>query len=637
MTLLNVRDLTKHYGPRVLFERINFVINEGEKVGLIGPNGCGKTTLFHILAGHEPADEGDIALRRGATVGYLPQDPPFEDGVTSRQAVAEALTPARDALAAFDDVSRALTEATDPKRQATLLDEQARLLALVERLDAWSWEHRVEDNLTRLGLPVECFDRSVSSLSGGQRRRVALARVLLQQPDLLILDEPTNHLDTDTIELLEDRLCEYPGALLLVTHDRYFLENVVDRILEVDPEGLLSHPGSYEAFMERKLERLEQRQVAEHKRKQSLARELEWLRRSPKARSTKSRSRIQRAEGLMQKGLDGREQQIQLSFQTDQRLGNIILEVEGLYKSLDPNIPLLRDVNLKLRAGDHLALLGPNGCGKSTFIKLLLGDLLPDSGTVRWGKNAKIGYIDQARSGLDPQKTVFETLSDTDFVDFGGRRLHKHSYLADFLFGYGDQHKRADALSGGERCRLLMAKLVLEGANVLVLDEPTNDLDIQSLQVLEQALIDFKGCVLLVTHDRYLVNRACNAILGFEFGAFVRYDGDYDFYKARRPANVLIPAGAPAAAPVAAPVAGAPPKPAPKKRSARDQKDLSTIEARIQDAERDKAALEAQLADPDLYRRDLAAAQALTRKLEAASQAIDALYARWAELEEASP
>jgi ATP-binding cassette subfamily F protein uup len=623
----------------VLFERVAFVIEEGEKVGLIGPNGCGKTTLFRILSVQEPADEGEVALRRGASVGYLAQDPPFAEGVTAREAVAEALTEARAALAAFEAVSNALNQPHPPDKQAALLEEQAARLADVERLDAWSWQHRVEDALTRLGLDTDCFERPVVSLSGGQRRRVALAQALLRQPDLLILDEPTNHLDTDTIELLEERLAEYPGALLLVTHDRYFLEHVVDRILEVDPEGLLSHPGSYASFMARKLERMEQRQVAEHKRKQALARELEWLRRSPKARTTKSRSRIQRAEGLMQKGLDGREQTIQMTFQTEQRLGNIILEVEHLTKSIGDK-PILRDVNFKLRSGDHLALLGPNGCGKSTLIKLLLGELTPDAGTIRWGKNAKVGYIDQARSGLDPTKTVFETLSDTDFVDVAGRRLHKHSYLADFLFTYGDQHKRADALSGGERCRLLMAKLVLEGANVLVLDEPTNDLDIQSLQVLEQALIDFQGCVLLVTHDRYLVNRACNAVLGFERGAFVRYDGDYEFYRARRPADAaasLASLDALSAPPAPKPEAVAPapaPKPAaPKKRSARDQRELDGIEARIQAAESLKAQLEAQLNDPDLYRRDAARAQALAQQLADASAQVDALYERWAALD----
>lgn len=646
MTLLNVRGLTKHFGPRALFENVAFVVEEGEKVGVIGPNGCGKTTLFRIVAGQEPADEGEIALRRGARVGYLPQDPPFKDGITSRNAVAEALKEVRDTFAAFEAVSDTLThvtDTTDPTRLQNLLDEQSKLQSKLDSLDGWTWEHQIEDALTRLGLEAECFDRPVESLSGGQRRRVALARALLEKPDLLILDEPTNHLDTDTIEVLEEVLSEYPGAMLLVTHDRYFLERVVDRILEVDPEGLLSHPGSYEEYMVRKIERLEQRQVAEHKRKQALAHELEWLRRSPKARSTKSRSRIQRAEGLMQKGLDGREQKIQLTFQTEQRLGNIILEVENLSQTLS-ELAVLRDVSFKLRAGDHLALLGPNGCGKTTLLKTLTGELAPESGSVRWGKNTKIAYLDQARAGLDPSKTVFETLSDADFVDIGDRRVHKHSYLGDFLFTYGDQHKRTDALSGGERCRLLLAKIMLEGANVLVLDEPTNDLDIQSLQVLEQAIIDFKGCVLMVTHDRYLVNRACNAILGFEDRHFTRYDGDYDFYKSRRDearlqASQAAAAAAAAAAakstpkPTAAKPTNTPAKAAPPKRSAKDQKELATIEQRIQEAETQKAKLEASLSDPTLYRANPTQAAALTRDLEAATKLIEQLYARWEVLE----
>ena len=634
MSLLSVHGLNKAFGPRVLFEDLSFTIEAGEKIGLIGRNGSGKTTLFEILAADQEADDGKLAFRRGAAVGYLPQEPSFAPGATPQSVVGEALSKLRGAIAAFNELASRLAQ-TSASDMEGMLEEQAQLQAEIERLGGWSWEHQVEAYLDRLRLEPEVMQQPLDELSGGQRRRVALAKILLEQPDLILLDEPTNHLDSETVEWLEEVLVNYPGGMLLVTHDRYFLDRVVSRIFELDARQVFSYPGSYSTFIERKLERLRMLELAQEKRSKLIERELAWMRRGPKARTSKSRSRIKRAEALIDEEQYRDPGAIQLSFEADHRLGGIILEVAGVDKSFG-SLQVLSQVNLRLRKLERVGIVGPNGCGKTTLMRVLMGEESLDAGQVRLGKNTKIAYLDQERHGLDESKSVFDNLGPDDHVRIGGQRLHKRTFLRDFLFARGEQDKKVAALSGGERCRLLLAKVMCENANFLILDEPTNDLDIQSMQILEEALLAFKGSALVVTHDRYFMNRVCNVILAYEEGEFVRYDGDYDFYKKRRDERLAEQRRVEAERRAEQARANRAQEKAEKVRKLTyaEQIELESIEEKVELAEQRKAELESKLADPQLYIDRGAEVPALQQALAEASAEVEAIYERWEELEQ---
>ncbi len=635
MNILNVRDLSKAFGATPLFQEVAFAVDEGEKVGFIGVNGCGKSTLFRILAGQEEADGGIIALQREASVAYLPQEPRFPPGSTPRAIAAEALRPLRDTLAAFEALNERIA-AGDGDLEA-LLAEQTHLQRLVEERGGWAWEHRVEEMLQRLGLG-EVMDAAVDHLSGGNRRRVDLARVLLERPDLLILDEPTNHLDTHTVEWLEEELRALPGAVLLVTHDRYFLDRIVDRIIEIEPEGFFTSPGTYSDFLERKLERLRLRQVTEDRREKLLERELTWLRRTPSARTGKSKSRVDRVEDLRQEGPSGSTESIKLAFGAEQRLGGIIAEARGVAKAYGPR-QVLKDATLCLTREDKIGIVGPNGCGKSTLLKILVGEERPDAGSVQIGRNTRIAWLNQSRSGLDEEATLYDAFGPGDYVKVGERRVHKRSWLSDFLFSSETQRKKVASLSGGERCRLLLAQLVLQEANLLILDEPTNDLDIPSLQILEDALVAFEGCVILVTHDRYFLNRVCNVIVTIEDGETVRYDGDWDFYRKRQQEQeretrrVEREESAQRQAAEAA-QRQAEAAHAPRRLSFQERRELEGMEAAILQAEAQREELAQALNDPDLYTRDAQRIPALNQAFRDAEAAVERLYARWEELEQ---
>ncbi|MEO1272587.1 MAG: ABC-F family ATP-binding cassette domain-containing protein, partial [Myxococcota bacterium] len=526
------------------------------------------------------------------------------------------------------------------EEQEALLDEQAELQRQIERTGGWAWDHHVENVIERLGLQ-EQIDRPVESLSGGQHRRVALAKLLLSSPELMILDEPTNHLDADTIEWLEGELTQYSGAILMVTHDRYFLDHIVTRIIEFDhiAQELISHPGSYQAYMNNKLERLQQREQSEQKRTNLLRTELEWLRRGPKARGTKAKARIQRAEALKEAGPSAVEKTIQMRFQADRKLQGRILEVEGLGKSYGERV-LFEQVAFMMQRGDLIGLVGPNGSGKSTLIRLLMGQEEADSGTVTWGKNTQPGLLDQNRTGLDPDMTVLEAINpNSDMLQVGERHVHKRTYLREFLFEGNEVMKKVKSLSGGERCRLLLAKMILEGANFLILDEPTNDLDISSLQTLEQALLDFTGCVLLVTHDRYFLNRVCTSILAIEDGTMVLYEGDYDFYRKRRDERERqerereLEARRLQQQQQEARTTTTTQAEAPKKLSWKEKQELEAMEGVILEAEEQREALEQRLADPNLYRDHPEQVASLTAELAELNTRIEGLYERWEALE----
>jgi ATP-binding cassette subfamily F protein uup len=645
VTLLHAAGLGLAFGSRTVFDALTFTIEEGERVGLVGVNGSGKSSLMRILARAAEPDRGEVQLRRGATVTYLPQEPEFPEGATVAGELEVARAPLRAALDAHAALSARLEAERDDAGHARLLAELAGLSDRIEHLGGWDTAHEARRLLDRLG--VKEWDRPVAELSGGTRKRVAIARALLTRPDLLLLDEPTNHLDADTVDWLEEELDRMTGALLLVTHDRYFLDDLVDRIVEITPgAGVTSYPGNYEAYLEQKLEGEALAAVAQHKRDRWIGEEVAWLRRGVEARRTKSKARIERARRLMAERGHAPPRVAALRTAEAPRLSHVVLEGHGLSKAFGAG-PVLAGVDFKLQKGERVGIVGPNGAGKTTFLRVLLGELAPDGGEVVVGKRTKVAYHDQQRATLDPEQTVYEAAGGgppgrvgEDFVELSGRRVALRDYLDDLLFPVSVQRMQLKALSGGERNRLLLAKLFLEGANVLVLDEPTNDLDLVTLNVLERLLLDFDGSVLLVTHDRYFLDKVATAILAFEGGGrVVRYPGNYESYRTLKEqaeaaeAAERVEAPAPrATAPAASPApAGRARKPG--KLSFKEQRELEAMEPAILAAESRKGELEAALADPATYQKAGASVAGMREELERVSAEVEQLYARWQDLE----
>ncbi|MBK9519557.1 MAG: ABC-F family ATP-binding cassette domain-containing protein [Anaeromyxobacter sp.] len=650
MTLLHAAGLGLSFGSRTVFDGLTFTIEEGERVGLVGVNGSGKSSLMKILARAAEPDHGELQLKRGAAVTYLPQEPVFDPDATVASELEVARAPLKAALDAHAALGARLATERDEGLHDKLLSDLAALSERVEHLGGWDTAHEARTLLDRLG--VKDWDRKVSELSGGTRKRVAIARAILARPDLLLLDEPTNHLDADTVDWLEEELDEHAGALLLVTHDRYFLDDLVDRILEITPgSGVTSYPGNYEAYLEQKLVAEEQAGLSQHKRNRWISQEVAWLRRGPEARRTKSKSRIERARKLMAEQGFVRPKVAEFQLAAPPRLSAVVLEGEGLTKRFGERT-VLDGIDFRLKAGERVGLVGPNGVGKTTFLKVLLGELPPDGGVLTTGKKTKVAYYDQQRTSLDGEQTVYESAGGgapgwhgEDFIDVGGRRVALRDYLDDLLFPPAMQRLQVKALSGGERNRLLLARLFLEGANVLVLDEPTNDLDLVTLNVLERLLLDFQGSVLLVTHDRYFLDKVATAILAFEGeGKATRWEGNYDLYrrlKGQADRAALAEARAPAAPAKVATKGGAAtaPQPAPAparkpgKLSFKDQREYEGIEAAIQAAEARKATLEASMADPATYQKGGADWAKLRRDFDEATHEVERLYARWEALE----
>jgi ATP-binding cassette subfamily F protein uup len=669
MNVLNVQNLRKSIGARTLFDGIGFAIDEGEKVGLIGANGAGKSTLLRILAGEDGYEEGGIiALQRGARIAYLAQEPTFRPGQTIRAAAAEGNAEVHEALVAYHEVTARLAvfagapapgddaSATEPLDR--LLTRQSDLAARLDRLGGWERESTVEAMLTRLG-EID-WDRTVDDLSGGEKKRVALARTLLARPELLLLDEPTNHLDADTVLWLEEHLADYPGAVILITHDRYFLDRVVDRLLEVAAGALTSYPGGYTDYLEAKAERMAQLAAEEGKRLRLIEKELEWARRAPPARTGKSRARLQRIDALKTEQSrykkTVRTREVELDAAPAPRLGRTVLELNDVAKSYGERT-LIRDFTAGLRAGQRVGIIGPNGAGKTTLLRILLGEEAADKGEVEIGVNTKIAYFDQRRSDLDDDASVYESVADTDWVTVGGRRVHLRSYLEEFLFPTAIQEQKVRSLSGGERNRLLLAKLLLQESNLLILDEPTNDLDLVTLQTLEAMLEDYDGCVLVVTHDRFFLDKVATDLWVFEGDGVVRpHAGGYDLYRRLRDEREAAEAAARREREEAevrrrerqkqaqATSSGAPSSPAdtssstetarPKKLTWKEQRELEGIEAEILAAETARDELEARLADPAFYGAGGGNVAETNAAYQEAIARVEALYARWAELEE---
>jgi ABC transport system ATP-binding/permease protein len=632
VNVLDVKNLRKSFGTRVVLDGATFAVGAGEKVGVIGVNGSGKSTLLRIVAGEEGPGEGSLALQRGARVGYLAQEPVFAPGTTIRAAAAAGNPELHRALAEYHEVAARLEGDATADDQVRRLGD---LAARVEALGGWEWEHRVENVLTRLG--VQGFDRPVEGLSGGERKRVALARVLLDAPDLLLLDEPTNHLDADTTLWLEEHLLDYAGAVLLITHDRYFLDRVVTRMLEVEGGRVTSYPGGYTEYLEQKSARTERLNVEQAKRAKLIEQELEWVKRSPPARTGKQQARIRRLGTLEAEHRDAAppsRDEAEIRFGAPPRLGRTVLELDDVSKRFG-DLVLVRDLSTRLRAGERVGVIGPNGAGKTTLMRMILGDESVDAGAIRTGENTRIAYFEQSRGDLDPEASLYESVADSEWVVLGDQRIHVRSYLDRFLFPPAIQEQKVRSLSGGERSRLLLARLFLLQANLLVLDEPTNDLDLVTLQVLESMLVEFPGCVLMVTHDRFFLDKIATRLLVFEGdGAVHAHEGGYDLYRRlreqRESARVQEERRTRASAPApkrAAPASG------PRRLSYRETKELEGIEARILGAEARRDELGAALSAPDLYAETPEEVARVSAAFRHAEQEVEALYARWAELD----
>jgi len=546
MPVITAHSVTKAYGLRPLFDQATFTIRRGEKVALLGPNGTGKSTLLRVLAGLEPVDAGTIDRRRDAVILYLPQEPELDPARTPREIAREGLTQWHAAKSKYDEVSERIGagETTDE-----LMAEQAKLAEDVERLGGWSRDHEVDEILLHLG--VIDVERPVGTMSGGEKRRVALARILVAKPDLAIFDEPTNHLDADTIAWLEEYLVrEFPGAVLLVTHDRYVLDKVATRVFDLENGQVTEYTkrsdreGAFVDFLEQKAERLAQAGRVESNRQNFLRKEIEWLRRGPKARSTKQKARIQRAETAISADgprLRGEVELVGLEAGSS-RLGKTILDIQNVSLDLGGR-RLIDDLSLRLVKGARVGIVGPNGAGKTTLLKLVTGELVPTSGKVTKGLQTKIAYFDQSRSTLRDDWTVFDNVAEREHSDktgggtvtIGDRVLGMRAYLELFMFDGAALRRKVSALSGGERARVALALALKTGANTLLLDEPTNDLDMDTLGALEDLIETWPGCVLVVSHDRWFLDRVATSILAFEGGGKVQlYAGNWESYREQK-------------------------------------------------------------------------------------------------------
>ena len=513
----------------------------GAKIGVLGLNGSGKSTLLRLIAGIDTDYLGEISVQKGITFGFLPQEPELDASKTGKEIVEEGAHETISLLKAFEDVSNRLSE---PDADFdTLLGQQAALQEQIDHRNAWDLDSKLEQAMDALRCPSG--DTKVEVLSGGERRRVALCRLLLQEPDVLLLDEPTNHLDAESVAWLEAHLAQYPGTVLAVTHDRYFLDNVAGWILELDRGEGIPFQGNYSSWLEQKKRRLEIEEKQESKRQRSLARELEWIRMNPKGRHAKGKARITSYEKMLEEGTEKRNEELEISIPPGPRLGNVVIEANHVAKSYG-DIILYEDMSFVLPPGGIIGVIGPNGAGKTTLFRMITGKEKPDSGSIRLGETVKLAYADQSRP-LDPAKTIWQEISGgQETITIGKREMNSRAYVARFNFSGTDQQKLTGILSGGERNRVHLAKVLREQANVLLLDEPTNDLDVNTLRALEEALENFAGCAVVISHDRWFLDRIATHILAFEGESnVVWFDGNYSEYEEDRKRRLGIDADRP--------------------------------------------------------------------------------------------
>ncbi|MBN8873548.1 MAG: energy-dependent translational throttle protein EttA [Rhodospirillales bacterium] len=526
-----MKDLTKAFpGGREVFKGITLSFLPGVKIGVLGVNGAGKSTLLKIMAGIETEFGGEAWAAPGATVGYLSQEPHLNPDKTVGENVEEAFADLKAALTRFNEISAAFAEPMSDEEMNALLAEQADLQEKIDAEDGWELDRRIEIALDALRCPPA--DAPVTSLSGGERRRVALCKLLLEKPDLLLLDEPTNHLDAESVAWLEKTLRDYTGTVMVVTHDRYFLDNVTNWILEIERGRGYPFEGNYSSWLAQKRKRLQQEEKEESARQRALAAEQEWIAASPRARQTKNRARIQRYEEMLAASQEQAAGVAEIVIPPGPRLGGVVIEAENLSKGYGDR-ELIENLNFKLPPGGIVGVIGPNGAGKTTLFRMIVGQETPDSGTLRIGETVKLGYVDQSRDALDPNKTVWQEISNGDDVIYLGKRaVQSRAYVGAFNFKGSDQQKKVGILSGGERNRVHLAKMLRAEHNVILLDEPTNDLDVDTLRALEEALAEFAGCAVIISHDRWFLDRLATHILAFEGDSHVEwFEGNFQAYE----------------------------------------------------------------------------------------------------------
>jgi energy-dependent translational throttle protein EttA len=524
----------KFHGPdRQVLRDISLSFLPGAKIGVLGPNGAGKSTLLRIMAGLEETSSGDARLAPGATVGFLPQEPELDPAKDVRGNVEDGVAEKRDLLQRFEEISARFAEPMSDDEMTALLEEQGEVQDRIDRTDAWNLDRTLDTAMDALRCPPS--DAEVGTLSGGERRRVALCRVLLSSPDLLLLDEPTNHLDAESVAWLERFLAEYAGTVLAVTHDRYFLDNVAGWILELDRGHGIPFQGNYTSWLEQKQARLAVEEKQESARRRTLARELEWVRMAPRARHAKSKARVASYEQLLADEANVKLDRVEIHIPAGPRLGDVVVEAREVSKGYGDRL-LFDDLSFSLPPGGIVGVIGANGAGKTTLFRMIAGEESVDDGELTVGSSVELAYVDQARSDLDPATTVWKEISGgKDTITLGKREVSSRAYAASFNFRGGDQQKRVGDLSGGERNRLHLAKLLRSGGNVLLLDEPTNDLDVDTLRALEDALVDFAGCAVVISHDRWFLDRVATHMLAFEGDSeVVWFEGTYDEYEQNR-------------------------------------------------------------------------------------------------------
>ncbi|MDD5298025.1 MAG: ATP-binding cassette domain-containing protein [Rhodocyclaceae bacterium] len=624
MPILTLENASLAFGHFALLDHADFVLEDGERVALIGRNGTGKSSLLAILAGQAQLDDGRAWRREDAGAAFVAQEPVFEGAQTVFQAVAQGLGRVSEMLVAYHDAARRLSEGEEA------LDELHDLQAKLEAMDAWRLETRVEQAVSQLGLSG---DAAVSTLSGGNLKRLALARALVSEPGLLLLDEPTNHLDLEGIRWLEELLLGFKGGAVVVTHDRRFLDRIATRVVELDRGRLASFPGNFATYQKRKADLLSAEAQQSAKFDKFLAQEEVWIRKGVEARRTRNEGRVLRLEALRRERAARRERlgTVNLAVARGDASGKMVAELEGVSKSFGQRV-VVRDFSCRIQRGDHVGIIGPNGAGKTTLLKLILGELSPDAGTVRLGTKLTVAYFDQFRAALDDDAALVDVISPgSDYVEIGGARKHVISYLEDFLFAPERARSPVRSLSGGERARLLLARLFAKPANVIVLDEPTNDLDIETLELLESLLQEYAGTVFLVSHDRTFLDNVVTQVIAAEGeGGWKEYVGGFDDWERQRPRPTA--AVSQKAASVPRP-ADAPKKTAKSRLSFNENRELAALPDRIAALEAEQVAASTRLADPALYRDAPADVGPLKERLAALEDEILAAMERWEALE----
>ncbi len=621
--VLSATALSAGIGERLFVDNQEILLRAGEKVGLVGRNGAGKSTLLKILVGQEHFFSGQIIFRKGVRCAYLPQAICLNEHESIRENILDGARETLEMIAKYESHSGTHREAEELERTITARD-------------GWTIETRMQELATSLAVPA--LDRCAGELSGGEKRRVALCRALIDQPELLLLDEPTNHLDAETIEWLEEYLNSLRGTCLFITHDRYFLDSVCSRILELQAGKLYSYPGNYTDFLRLKAEREEEEALREEKRLAFIRREIDWIRRGPKARGTKSWSRIQRFNEAVETAPPPIDREAELLMPPPEKFGDIIAELKHVTLNRGGHT-LFTDLSMNFTAGMRLGIIGRNGLGKSSFLKLLLGELQPNDGVVRIGERTQMNYADQHRESLNNENTVVQEIGEgNEHVMFGNRKIAVWTYLRRFLFQDEEIQTRVGELSGGERNRLVLAKILKRGGNFLLLDQPTNDLDLATLRVLEESLMNFAGCAAIVSHDRYFLNRVCTDILAFEDdGNVVFQHGDYQYYlEKRRQRRAQAQADAAEAsaknAQTAATAQAAQNKNTKARLTWKEQRELENMEQTIADAEAKVTQLEETFADPNFHAKYGQRTAELTAELDSARKLVESLYNRWEEL-----